>query len=71
MNTALLLPVCKFADRYRSKEKKRLVEHKAAVRRGDTNNGIAVHAWEHQHRVNWENGSVLKQEPGYWKRKIH
>ena len=28
-----------------------LVEPKAAVRRGDTNNGIVVHAWEHQHRV--------------------
>ena len=49
---------------------KRLVEHKAAVRRGDTNNGIAVHAWEHQHRVDWENASVLKQEPGYWKRRV-
>ena len=31
--------------------KKRLVEHRAAVRRGDTcnKNGIAVHAWEQQH----------------------
>ena len=26
--------------------KKRLVEHKVAVRRGDAKNGIAVHAWE-------------------------
>ena len=50
--------------------KKRLVEHKGAVRRGDTNNGIAVHAWEHQHRVDWENAGVLKQEPGYWKRRV-
>ena len=50
--------------------KKRLVEHKAAVRRGDMNNGIAVYAWEHQHRVDWENASVLKQEPGYWKRRV-
>ena len=48
----------------------RLVEHKAAVRRGDTNNGIAVHAWDHQHRVDWEKASVLKQEPGYWKRRV-
>ena len=44
---------------------KRLVEHKAAVRRGDTNNGIAVHAWDQQHRVDWENASVLRQQPGY------
>ena len=49
---------------------KRLMEHKAAVRRGDTNNGIAVHAWDHQHRVDRENASVLKQEPGYWKRRV-
>ena len=40
---------------------KRLVEHKAAVRRGDTNNGIAVHAWDHQHRVDWEKASVLSR----------
>ena len=23
----------------------------------------------HQHRVDWENASVLKQEHGYWKRR--
>ena len=28
------------------RNQKRLVEHKAAVRRWDTKNGIAVHAWE-------------------------
>ena len=49
---------------------KRLVEQKAAVRRGDTNNGIAVHAWDQQHRVDWENASVLRQQPGYWKRRV-
>ena len=49
---------------------KKLMEYKAAVRRGDTNNGIAVHAWDHQHRVDWENSSVMKQEPGYWKRSL-
>ena len=37
---------------------KRLMEHKAAVRRGDTNNGIAVHAWDHQHRVDWESRNL-------------
>ena len=39
--------------------KKRLVEHKAAVKRGDMKNGIAVHAWEQQHRVNWDEANVL------------
>lgn len=46
--------------------KKRLVEHKAAVKRGDMKNGIAVHAWEQQHRVNWDEADVLVQEPRYW-----
>lgn len=45
--------------------KKRLVEHKVAVRRGDAKNGIAVHAWEQQHRVDWKEASVLDQEPRY------
>ena len=39
--------------------KKRLVEHKSAVKGCDTNNDIVVHAWEHQHRVNWDEASVL------------
>ena len=46
------------------------MEHKAAVRRGDTKNGIAVHAWEEQHRVNWDEASVLTQELRYWRRRI-
>ena len=50
--------------------KKRLAEHKAAVKRGDVKNGIAVHAWEHQHRVDWDEASVLTQEPRYWKRRV-
>ena len=46
-------------------------EDPAAVRRGDMSNRIAVHAWDQQHRVDsWENASVLKQEPGYWKRGV-
>ena len=43
---------------------------KAAVRRGDMNNGITVHTWDHQHRVDRENASVLKQEPEYWKTRV-
>ena len=41
---------------------KHLNEHKAAVRRGDRNNGIAVHASDHDHRVDWEAARVLEQE---------
>ena len=49
---------------------KRLVEHKAAMKRCDTKNGIAVHAWEQQHRVNWDEASVLAREPRYWRRVL-
>ena len=49
---------------------KRMAEHKGAVRRGDTSNGVPVHAWRHQHRVNWEEASVLVQEHSYWRRRV-
>jgi predicted GIY-YIG superfamily endonuclease len=42
--------------------KKRLVDHKAAVRKGDRKNGIAVHAWEKEHEVDWSNAHILKCE---------
>ena len=29
----------------------RLREQRAAVRRGDRYNGIAVHVWDHDHRI--------------------
>ena len=48
----------------------RLTEHKAAVRRGDRKNGIATHAWDHNHRVNWEGAQVIQTEPFYWKRRV-
>ena len=44
----------------------RLTEHKAAVRRGDRRNGIAVHVQDHNHRVDWEAARVVGQEPHYW-----
>ena len=31
---------------------KRLVEHKAVIKRGDTQNGAAAHAWQ-QHHTEW------------------
>ena len=49
---------------------KRLVEHKAAVRRGDRKNGIAVHVQDHDHRVNWEAAQVIEREASYWPRRI-
>ena len=49
---------------------KRLTEHKAAVRRGDSKNGIAVHVQKHDHRVDWEVAKVIDQEQRYWPRRI-
>ena len=50
--------------------RKRLTEHKAAVRRQDQNNGIAVHAWRINHRPDWESASVKTTAKHYWKRRI-
>ena len=44
---------------------KRLSEHKAAVKKNDPKNGIAVHAWANQHQVNWEAASVKQEERIY------
>jgi hypothetical protein len=48
---------------------KRLVEHRAAVKRSEKYNAIAVHAWEHGHRVDWDYARVLRQESVYWRRR--
>ena len=45
--------------------KKQIVEHKYAVKRKDDKNGIAVHANDHNHRVDWEGAKVLEEEPRY------
>ena len=49
---------------------KRLSEHKTAVKKNDTKNGIAVHAWTNQHQVNWEAASVKQEERSYWRRRV-
>ena len=50
--------------------KKRLTEHKAAVKKGDENNGIAMHAWKKDHRLNWKRATVKTKAKQYWKRRI-
>ena len=50
--------------------KKRITEHKLEVKRGDTSNGIAVHAWEAQHHVDWESAKVRDTESNLWKGKL-
>ena len=49
---------------------KPLSEHKAAVKKNDPKNGIAVHAWANQHQVNWEAASVKQEKRSYWRRKV-
>ena len=49
---------------------KRLVEHKYAVKKGDRKNGIAVHAWDKEHRINWEGAEVIGTEPHLFRRKL-
>ena len=44
----------------------RMAEHKAAVRRGDRNNGIAVHAWDEDHWIDWAGVNIKEQ---LWERK--
>ena len=43
----------------------RLTEHKAAVRKGDRKNGIAINVQDHDHCLDWEAARVVDQEPHY------
>ena len=49
--------------------KVRLGEHKQAVRRGDPKNGIAVHAHESNHVIDWDDAQVRRSVSGYWQRR--
>ena len=49
---------------------KRMAEHKRAVKNGDTNIGIPVHAWEANLYVDLEGAKVREMEPHTWKRKV-
>ena len=48
---------------------KRISEHKAVVKRHDEKNGIAVLAWNNQHKVDWQETKVLQTETNYSKRR--
>ena len=49
---------------------KRLSEHKNAVKKQDTKNGIAVHSWTNQHQVDWEAAKTIEVEENYWRRRV-
>ena len=48
---------------------KRLSEHRGAVKRNDTKNGIAVYAWKTQHKVDWDAATVKQVETNYVRRR--
>ena len=48
----------------------RIAEHRRSVRRGDTNNSIAVHVQTTDHIIKWENVEVLQREQHKTRRKI-
>jgi len=50
--------------------KKQIWKHKQAVRRLDSNNGIAVHAQLQDHHIDWEGACVIENEQRYWRRRV-
>ena len=49
--------------------KKRMTEHKCAVKTGDPRNGIAVHVQKTQHSIDWGTARVQATAIGYWNRR--
>ena len=47
-----------------------LGEHKNAVKKHDSNNGIAAHAWTNQHQVDWKAAKTREMEGNYRKRRV-
>ena len=50
--------------------KRRIAEHKFAVRKKDEDNGIAVHVSKSKHKIDWENADITGSEPWYWRRRV-
>ena len=50
--------------------RKRISEHKYAVKSNDRKNGVAVHAWDNQHRPDWDAAEILEREPHFMKRRV-
>ena len=53
------------------KLKRRIEEHKKAVRLADfENSALAEHAWTESHRVDWDSVSILARQNDYTSRSI-
>ena len=50
--------------------KKRIEEHKTAVKKEDKRNGVAVHVKKTKHQINWEGAKVISNETQYWRRRV-
>lgn len=50
--------------------KKRVTEHKLAVKKADDNNGLAVHVWKNSHSIDWDGAKTRFITPYYWKRRV-
>ncbi len=50
--------------------KKRLAEHRQAVKRSDDRNSIVVYAYTHKHQIDWDSAKVVEEESYYWKRRV-
>ena len=50
--------------------KKRIVEHKATVKKEDNKNGIAVHVKNTKHHIDWDGARVISNEMQNWQRRV-
>ena len=50
--------------------KRRIKEHKPAVRRYNEKNGVAVHVHKHDHQIDWDGASIVMQQQLYWRRRV-
>ena len=48
--------------------KKRMMEHRLALKCCNSNNGVAAHAWVESHTVNWEGAEIRGIQPNKWKK---
>ena len=63
--------LCTDCDHVYTGESKRtlkihMAEHRWAIQKSDSNNGIAVHVAKSHHNIGWMEARVLKSVQGYW-----
>ena len=58
---------CMWVDETGRTLQEHLCEHKAEVKKSEQKNGLAVHAWEMRHQVNWVEAMVIRLSPISWK----